>query len=98
MPKFETVELEELKKTIGISPQRMRKLHEYLEYISKLTPDMACKVTCDKGENINTVRNNLKKSAEIAGRNITTKRSGNMIAVYLSERKRRGRGRTKKGT
>jgi hypothetical protein len=91
MPKFETVKMEELKKTLGISPQRMRKLENYMEHISRLSQEVGGKVTCEKGENINTVRNNLKKAAQILGKEITTRRSGNVIAVYLSQGKRRGR-------
>ncbi len=98
MPRFETVEMEELKKTIGVSPQRMKKLEEYMVYISRLSPDVGCKVICDKGENINTIRNNLKKAALIAGKNISTRRSGNVIAVYLAQGKRRGRKRGRKKT
>lgn len=93
MPKFESVKMEELKKTIGVSPQRMKKLEQYMRHLSKLSPEMGCKVTCDRGENINTVRNNLKKAAQILGTEITTRRSGNIIVVYLSEGKRRGRRR-----
>jgi len=96
MPKFEAVKMDELKKTIGISPQRMKKLKEYSEFLSKLTPHNGCKVTCDRGENINTVRNNIKKAAQIAGKNVTTRRSGNVIGVYLAGKKRRSSKKVKK--
>jgi len=96
MPRFETVEMEELKRTIGISPKRMRKLEEYMKQLSKLSPDVGCKVACDRGENINTVRNNLKKAAQILGKEITARCSGSVITIYLSHGRRRRKSRVAK--
>jgi len=93
MPKFEMVPVEEIKATPRISEARRRKLQEYIAYINQLTGEKGGRLVCAPNENITSIRNDLKKAAEIAGKNINIRRSGNVISFFLQ--KKRG-GRRKK--
>jgi hypothetical protein len=92
MPKMEIVPIAEIKGTAGMSEARRKKLEVYVGYISQLTDEKGGRLVCFANENILTVRNDLKKAAEMAGKNIKTRRSGNIIAFYLV--KKRGRKKT----
>ncbi len=92
MPKFETVPVAEFRGRVGMTEARRKRLEVYVGYINQLTDEKGGRLVCSANENILTVRNDLKKAAEMAGKNIKTRRSGNVIAFYLV--KKRGRRKT----
>jgi hypothetical protein len=93
MPKFETVPVAEIKAVLRMSEPRKKKLETYVGYINQLSDDKGGKLTCSPSENVTTVRNDLKLAAQMAGKNLKIRRSGNIISFYIE--KRRG-GRKKK--
>jgi hypothetical protein len=94
MPKFETVPVAEIKTASRMSEARRKKLEGYVNYINQLSETEGGRLTCSPNENVAAVRNDLKTAAEMAGKNIKIRRSGNVINFYLV--KKRG-GRRKKG-
>ena len=92
MPKMEIVPIAEIRGTVGMSEARRKRLEVCIGYINQLTDEKGGRLVCYPNENILTVRNDLKKAAEMAGKNIKTRRSGNVIAFYLV--KKRGRRKT----
>jgi len=96
MAKFQTVPLEQLKATAGLSPQKLKALEKYKGYLQKLDSKTGGVLTCERGEDIRTVRGNLKRAAKLQGIDITIKSSDNTLSFYLKEKRaRRGRPRKK---
>ncbi len=89
MPKFETVPVAEIKAVRRMSEARRKKLEEYVAYINQLSETKGGRLFCSPGEKVTTIRNDLKTAAEMVGKNIKIRRSGNVIAFYLV--KKRGR-------
>jgi hypothetical protein len=95
MPRFETVPMEELKLATAISERKRKSLEAYMGYVDQLTPDTGGRLICDPSEKITTVRNDLKQAAGLRGKDIVVRRSGNVLAFYLSGKRRGRRGRKK---
>ena len=91
MPKFVTVAIDKLKAESGLRPSTMAKLKPYITAVKKLTPKIGCQLILRKGENPLTVRNNLKKAAEISGAKIKISKSGDVLAFYLASRRTRAK-------
>ena len=94
MPKFETAPIDEIKSGTRMSEKKRKILEEYSGYVNQLSDTMGGKLICGPDENVISVRNYLKVAADIAGKNIKIRRSGNVISFYAE--KKRGRGKAKK--
>ncbi len=96
MAKFETVPVEKLKAVAGLSPAKLKALEQYKKHLKKLDSKTGVVLTLGRGEDIKTVRSDLRRAAKAEGYNLTIKTSGNKLAFYLKEEKRRRRGRPRK--
>ncbi len=96
MAKFETVPVEKLKAVAGLSPEKLKTLEQYKKHLKQLDSKTGGVLTLERGENIKTVRSDLRRAAKAEGYNLTIKTSGNKLSLYLKEEKRKRRGRPRK--
>ena len=94
MPQFTTTSVEEAQRLTG-GGKRQRELAVYLESVSGLSRGIAGKVVASEGESLSTVRRRLGDAVRISGRDIEIRRTDDAIYFWLSERRRRGRPRTR---
>jgi hypothetical protein len=96
MAKFETVPVEKLKAVAGLSPDQLKKLEQYKTHLKKLNKNTGGVLTPERGEDIKTVRADLRRAAKALGIELTIKSSGKKLSFYLKEPTRKRRGRPKK--
>ena len=94
MPQFTTTSVEEARRVTG-GGKRQRELAEYLESVTGLSRGNAGKVVASEGESLSTVRRRLGDAVRASGRDIEIRRTDDAIYFWLSERRRRGRPRTR---
>ena len=94
MPQFTTTSVEEARKITG-GGKRQRELAEYVESVNGLSRGVAGKVVASEGETLSTIRRRLGDAARASGKDIEVRRTDDAIFFWLSERRRRGRPRTR---
>ncbi len=94
MPTFDQMPLQEamLKTATGKTAQINQ---EYLGYISELPEGRAGRLQPGEGESVATVRRRLGVAAKLSGKDITIKRQGNEVYIWVEQepkprRQRRG--------
>ena len=91
MPQFELVPMEEaLRKSANT--RRVIVLAPYLECIEQLTEGQAGKLQPSEDERVTTVRRRLGAAAKLAGKDLTTRRVGDVV-YFWRELAKRGRSR-----
>lgn len=88
MPNFEIVSIEQIKAAPRVSEVRRKKLEEYVSYINQLTNVKGGRLVCSADENVAAIRYDLRRAAEIAGKKVAIRTSGNIILFFLEKRRR----------
>ena len=94
MPQFTTTSVEEARRITG-GGKRLKELAAYLESVNGLSRGIAGKVVASEGESLSTVRRRLGDAVRMSGRDVEIARTDDAIYFWLSERRRRGRPRTR---
>lgn len=92
MPKFEAVPVAEAKMKTA-SGKRAQIIAEYVRYIGETEKGLAGRLQATEGESITTVRRRLGAAARQVERNLTIRRTGDVIYFWAAETRRRRRGR-----
>lgn len=74
-----------LHKYFGIFPEASSETERYKKHIQQLDSKTGGVLTCGKGEDVKTVRVNLRRAAKELGKKLTIKTSGNQLSYYLKE-------------
>ena len=82
MPEFAIVSLEEARRRIATS-RRGHYFAEYGEYIQQLDGDQAGTLVATEGESVLTIRRRLAAAADILGKNLVIKRTGDELYFWL---------------
>lgn len=90
MPNFEQLTVADaVRRTTR--PRANPVLQEYREYLARVGPAEAGKLTPLEGETPRTLRVRLTRAARAAGQNLKVVRSGDITYFWREARKRRGR-------
>ncbi len=92
MPRVDRVPLGEAKMK-SASGKRAQIIAEYVRYIEQLGDGEAGRLQAADGEPITTIRRRLGAAAKQLERNLTIRRTGDMIYFWGAETRRRRRGR-----
>ena len=92
MPTFSIVMASEARASIT-SAKRAEVLGEYIGYIQRIGPGEAGMLTAGEGETTQAIRRRLGAAAEMLGRSLEVRRSGNAVYFWAQEGRRRGRPR-----
>ncbi|MYA51002.1 MAG: hypothetical protein F4045_06810 [Chloroflexi bacterium] len=92
MPTFSVVMASEARASIA-NEKRAALLQEYVGYIERVAPGEAGKLEAGEGETTQAVRRRLSAAAELLGRSLEVRRSGNAVYFWAQEGRRRGRPR-----
>ncbi|MDE2836019.1 MAG: hypothetical protein OXL97_00715 [Chloroflexota bacterium] len=95
MPMFSVVMASEARASIA-NEKRALVLGEYIGYIQRIGPGEAGMLTAGEGETTQAVRRRLSAAAELLGRSLEVRRSGNAVYVYFWAREGRRHGRPRK--
>ena len=94
MPTFEIISLQEAMLQSSLTGKRGAITHEYLNYIERLEPGKAGKLTIGEGETSAALKRRLGAVAKLVGKTLVVKRVGDDIYFWQEETKpRRGRPR-----
>ncbi len=92
MPTFSIVMASEARSSIA-NAKRAELLGEYIGYIERVGAGEAGVLTAGEGETTQAVRRRLSAAAEVLGRSVEVRRSGNAVYFWAQEGRRRGRPR-----
>lgn len=96
MPTFEVIPLQEAMLQSSLTGKRGAITREYLNYIERLKPGNAGKLTIGDGDTSAAIKRRLGAVANLIGKTLVVKRVGDDIYFWQEETKRRrGRPRQK---
>ena len=92
MPTFSIVLASEARTSIA-SERRAALVGEYIGYIERVGAGEAGVLTAGEGETTQAIRRRLSAAADMLGRSLELRRTGNAVYFWAQEGRRRGRPR-----
>ena len=94
MPHFHLVPLEEAERLSATNSRRQQMLQEYASFVSRVGNGQAGKLTPSDSETPMAVRRRLTSAAKQLGKNIVSRREGDVVYFWIKPAtRRRGRPR-----
>ena len=98
MPTLELVSMREAQLELSLSGKRGATIRQYIDYINRLEPGQAGRLTPDEGETTAAIRRRLGAAAELLGKSLVVNRQGDTVFFWEESQgapPRRRRRRTK---